>query len=83
MICAALILLACLAVALLIGRIPKGDQTEQDWRPFSPYPGFDPCDGEEPGVRLSRDNPCLPARERDGAPGSGPVLSYHAVEVAQ
>jgi hypothetical protein len=25
---------------------------------FSPYPGFDPCDGAEPRVELSHDNPC-------------------------
>lgn len=27
---------------------------------FSPYPGFDPCDGDDPRVTLSRDNPCRP-----------------------
>jgi len=28
---------------------------------FSPYPGFDPLDGIEPGVAFSADNPCARA----------------------
>lgn len=27
---------------------------------FAPYPGFDPMDGEDPRVELSRGNPCAP-----------------------
>lgn len=31
-----------------------------------PYPGFDPMDGCEERIELSRDNPCLTNRTADG-----------------
>lgn len=32
---------------------------------FKPYPGFDPMDGDEPGMALSRDNPVRPMTEEE------------------
>lgn len=51
---------------------------------FAPFPGFDPGDGLEPHVELSRDNPCgapsgamiddpRPVGNRD-TPGDEPAL---------
>jgi hypothetical protein len=31
---------------------------------FAPSPNFDPCDGADPRVELSRDNPCKPSDPR-------------------
>jgi hypothetical protein len=32
---------------------------------FAPFPGYDPCDGAEPHVKLARDNPCAPTPAAD------------------
>jgi hypothetical protein len=47
---------------------------------FSPYPGFDPCDGAEPHVELSRDNPfrVAPLAILDGPNGMSREPSHEA-----
>lgn len=51
--------------------------------PLTPYPGFDPEDGEDPRVELSADNPCrCDARRSPSGTGSGAAdLSFHGEAV--
>lgn len=46
--------------------------------PFQPYPGYDPCDGDDPRVRLSAGNPLhIPALRpvaQDSREGGCPSL---------
>ncbi|WP_260581139.1 hypothetical protein [Sphingopyxis sp. PET50] len=46
---------------------------------FSPFTGFDPCDGDDPRVDLSRDNPCqpmiAPAEDLQADPDLEPVIT--------
>jgi hypothetical protein len=56
---------------------------------FAPSPNFDPCDGADPRVELSADNPCrcfeprgtdsaagLSRRGPDPSPDASPALSH-------